>query len=413
MAPAYFWTDSCVALQWIRGDADRWPTFVRSRVVEITSSTRAEQWLHCSGKDNTADLLTRGISVTALENSSLWWAGPERLSSSDFDASEACRDAKLLEAGNTQTAESDTAAQPSSAHPVVGTTEWMSLYSYSTLSTLLRVTAWIIRFWDNCRRFLASTSGPLTGAEITRAERVWLHRTQQEAFPSEISCLSSGKTISLTSCVRDLRPFLDDFGTIRVGGRLHQLPDCEQVKHPVLLPAKHRFTDLVVVDAHHRVLHAGVQHTLSQVRSKFWILRGRQTTRRVLHTCLTCRKHHPQLGTVPTALLPRERATESESFAVVGVDFAGPLYLRGSSSSSKAYIVLFSCGVTRAIDLELSSSMNVPDFLLAYRRFIARRGMPSCVYSDNARTFHKCSTVHSLVAAGDVQDFAAQRRIER
>ncbi|XP_064463564.1 uncharacterized protein LOC135374554 [Ornithodoros turicata] len=412
MAPAYFWTDSCVALQWIRGDADRWPTFVRSRVVEITSSTRAEQWLHCSGKDNPADFLTRGISVTALENSSLWWEGPERLSSSDFDVSDACRDAKLVESGNPQTAESEAVTQPSSAHPVVGTTEWMSLYSYSTLSTLLRVTAWIIRFCNNCRRRLAYTSGPLTGAEITRAERVWLHRTQQEAFPSEISCLSNGKKLSPASSVRDLRPFLDDFGIMRVGGRLHQLPDCEQVKHPVLLPAKHRFTDLVVVDAHHRVLHAGVQDTLSQVRSKFWILRGRQATRRVLHTCLTCRKHHPQLGTAPTAPLPRERITESEPFGVVGVDFAGPLYLRGSSSSSKAYIVLFSCGVTRAVHLELSSSMNLPDFLLAFRRFISRRGMPSCVYSDNARTFHKCSAVLSLVAAADVQDFAAQRRIE-
>ncbi|XP_064482986.1 uncharacterized protein LOC135395827 [Ornithodoros turicata] len=261
-------------------------------------------------------------------------------------------------------------------------------------------------------RSLASTSGPLTGAEITRVERVWLHRTQQEAFPSEIPCLSSDKTLSPTSCVRDLRRFLDNFGTIRVGGRFHQFPDCEQVKHPVLLPAKHRFTDLVVVDAHHRVLHAGVQDTLSQVRSKFWMLRGRQTTRRVLHTCLTCCEHHPQLGTAPTAPLPRERATESESFAVVGVGYAGPLYLRGSSSSSKAYIVLFSCGVTRAVHLELSSFMNVPDFLLAFRRFIARRGMSSSVYSDNARTFHKCSAVLSLVAAGDFQDFAAQRRIE-
>ncbi|KAJ8051014.1 hypothetical protein HOLleu_04422 [Holothuria leucospilota] len=38
---------------------------------------------------------------------------------------------------------------------------------------------------------------------------------------------------------------------------------------------------------------------------------------------------------------------------------------------------------------ELAESLSVPDFLLCFRRFIDRRGLPCVVYSDNAKTFVK------------------------
>jgi len=61
------------------------------------------------------------------------------------------------------------------------------------------------------------------------------------------------------------------------------------------------------------------------------------------------------------------------------------LYLR--DSNDKAYICLFTCAVTRAVHLELVSNMTVERFLLALRCIIARRGMCSIIWSDNAKTF--------------------------
>ena len=55
------WTDSTVALAWIRGDASRWKQFVANRVREIQDLTDPSHWRHCPGKDNPADLTTRGI----------------------------------------------------------------------------------------------------------------------------------------------------------------------------------------------------------------------------------------------------------------------------------------------------------------------------------------------------------------
>ena len=57
------------------------------------------------------------------------------------------------------------------------------------------------------------------------------------------------------------------------------------------------------------------------------------------------------------------------------------------TGSQKRYILLFTCGVTRAVHLELTPSLEVKDFLLAFSSFTARRGMPSNIYSDNGTTF--------------------------
>ncbi|GFW50920.1 uncharacterized protein TNCV_3592021 [Trichonephila clavipes] len=46
--------------------------------------TDPNSWFHCSGKDNPADLLTRGISVDALTTNSKWWNGSSFLRQIDF-----------------------------------------------------------------------------------------------------------------------------------------------------------------------------------------------------------------------------------------------------------------------------------------------------------------------------------------
>ncbi|GFX81173.1 uncharacterized protein TNCV_1911651 [Trichonephila clavipes] len=81
---AFFWTDSQVTLHWIKGPNHRWKPFVANRVREIQSLTDPNSWFHCSGKDNPADLLTRGISVDALTTNSKWWNGSSFLRQIDF-----------------------------------------------------------------------------------------------------------------------------------------------------------------------------------------------------------------------------------------------------------------------------------------------------------------------------------------
>ena len=86
--------------------------------------------------------------------------------------------------------------------------------------------------------------------------------------------------------------------------------------------------------------------------------------------------------------LPAVRVKTQKTFGVTGIEFAGPLYIKVGSNIRKGYIALFTCATTRAVHLELSTDMTNENFLLAFQRFVGRRGLPHTVYTDNAQTFH-------------------------
>ncbi|XP_033221110.1 uncharacterized protein LOC117175512 [Belonocnema kinseyi] len=89
--------------------------------------------------------------------------------------------------------------------------------------------------------------------------------------------------------------------------------------------------------------------------------------------------------------LPDFRTVNCRPFTHSGVDYAGPFQIRFAPGrgqrSYKGYVALFVCCVTRAIHLELVSDYTSQSFLLAYKRFIARRRIPAHIYSDNGTTF--------------------------
>lgn len=122
-----------------------------------------------------------------------------------------------------------------------------------------------------------------------------------------------------------------------------------------------RFTELQVQQAHVQVMHSGLQGTLTQLRERFWILRGRQMTKNIVSQCFVCRRFKVKPGQQISAPLPRERITESPPFETTGVDFAGLLFVK--PNDQKTYIALFTCTVTRAVDLELVLDMTTESFM--------------------------------------------------
>ncbi|XP_071576443.1 uncharacterized protein [Temnothorax nylanderi] len=91
------------------------------------------------------------------------------------------------------------------------------------------------------------------------------------------------------------------------------------------------------------------------------------------------------------ASLPVERVSQAKPFSISGVDFAGPFTMvtrraRGVSSF-KVYVCLFVCFAVKAIHLEIAFSLSTDSFLAALRRFVARRGRCSLLYSDCGTNF--------------------------
>lgn len=118
----------------------------------------------------------------------------------------------------------------------------------------------------------------------------WVKMTQEQSFSQEISQLASGQNISRDSKIKDLKPFLDKNGLISVGGRLQHSDFSFREQHPYVLPANHRYSELLVQHCHERVMHSGVRDTLVQMRERYWVLKGRQLVKRVVSHCYICRR---------------------------------------------------------------------------------------------------------------------------
>jgi len=73
---AILWSDSAITLAWIRGDPNKWKTFVCNRVTEMVECTPPFQWRHCPGSDNPADFLSRSLHAHDLSTSKTWWNAP-------------------------------------------------------------------------------------------------------------------------------------------------------------------------------------------------------------------------------------------------------------------------------------------------------------------------------------------------
>lgn len=87
------------------------------------------------------------------------------------------------------------------------------------------------------------------------------------------------------------------------------------------------------------------------------------------------------------ASLPSDRLQVAPAFSKVGVDFFGPLKVKHLRKQEKRYGCLFTCLVTRAVHLEVAFSLSTDSFIMCLRRFIARRGKTTVIYSDNATNF--------------------------
>ena len=170
---------------------------------------------------------------------------------------------------------------------------------------------------------------------------------------------------------------------------------------------------MIVMESHERVMHSGVKATLTELRSRYWIVEARNYVRRILRNCVTCQRHQGKPYKPPPAPpLPAFRVNEARPFSHTGVDFAGPLYVRDTVNSTprKVWMCLFTCCVTRAVHLELVPDMTTEAFIRCFRCFSARRGFPVRMVSDNAKTFKAAAkTITSVVS--DVADHLSRRHV--
>ncbi|XP_070541625.1 uncharacterized protein [Ptychodera flava] len=414
------WIDNQAVIHWIVGNK-KLPVFVQNRVNEIKKHDFEVKY--CPTKDNPADLLTRGITASELRNSDLWWKGPHWLSEGDWPI---CNifDSKVLlqhEAINQPDKTSMSTTSPADKTVEFGIHKLIDANRYSSLRKLLHVTAYVLKFTSKLRGSKTSMGNPnISVQDIRDAEALWITGIQAEMYVNEIATLRKTRTMR-EPLVRQLRLFIDRDGILRLGGRLHNAPINEETKFPILLPRNHAFTRLVIQQAHIRVLHSGMQATVTNIRQRYWIPRIRESVKAVLRKCVKCRKiagksYRMQI----TPPLQSYRVSDTPPFTVTGIDFTGALHVisptRNSdarNSEDKVYICLFTCASTRAVHLEVVTDLSTKTFLNAFRRFSAGHSLPSKIVSDNASTYMSAADeIRKIVESRQVQRHMINNRVE-
>ncbi|XP_064461677.1 uncharacterized protein LOC135371618 [Ornithodoros turicata] len=172
------WTDSMIVINWIKGDTRRYKPFVSNWTTEIQDRTNPSDWRYCPGKENPADLLTRGISIDSLQNRADWWEGPPWLHE---DEAYWPRHMELIGFQDKEVKATVVLSAPS-----VSTCPVLELANFSSLNKVIRTTAWIYRFFSNSSQVENKITGPFTASEIQRAENYWIRQVQAESFPDEL-----------------------------------------------------------------------------------------------------------------------------------------------------------------------------------------------------------------------------------
>ena len=397
-----FWLDSKTALCWIRNQGE-WKQFVRHRVNEILKLSSKKDWGHCPGLDNPADLGSRGVLPSKLKMNSLWWAGPEWLGSVD----EAWPNYEVIATEESKEEEKKSVVMVASVKEVLAVSNIVSIEKYSVLERVLRITAWVSRFVRNLKVSVEGAERQterLSREELLKAERAWIKAAQAEMRKQE----------NFQQLEKRFQLFEED-GVLKCKGRLAESDLAEETKYPIILPKDNRLTELIIRKCHDRVHHGGLRATLAEVRSRYWIPKGRQRVKAVISKCTVCKKLEGMPYQAPKqADIPGFRVKEAVVFGKTGVDFAGPLFVKeGGGGTAKVYIALFSCCVSRALHLDLVRSLSAAEFLGCVRRFSARRSTPSLMISDNAKTFKATAkALKKLYGSETVREYLEGNRIE-
>jgi len=225
--------------------------------------------------------------------------------------------------------------------------------------------------------------------------------------------LLESQEVSTTSSLKTLHPFIDDKCILRVEGRPQQSTFPYHAIHQIILPRRHHFTKLIVSPEHIRLHHSGPQLLMTSLREKNWITRIRDVVRTVIYHCLTCSKFKVKASQQLKGQLPSTRVQPARPFTTTGIDYAGPIVLRLGSTRSKqttkGYIAISVSFVTKAVQIEVVKSLRTEAFLAALRRFIARRGRPRVIYSDNIQGAANQLQVYNMLQCPTqmtrVQDF--------
>ena len=419
----YVAVDAQIVLSWILSEITKCKRpFVANRIKDIKKMQRdilSEfnvdiQFKYVPTAENPADLLTRGLSLDAFKlELEFWLKGPSWARSGEIKWPTS--ELKCLSSSQ-QNIVMATQVESVPQIPLIFSFGRNPSFEKFSLSKIVNISKIVIKFCNKIGVLRNERMREFWGSEdYDQCAKICLIKNMQnECFYNEIEFLKDPRDKSVPELIRNFNLFLDEHQVVRSDCRLGKAHYFSRdIIHPILLPKLHSLTRLIIQDCHAKVRHLGVQSTLNKVRmSGFRLIKPFQSVKSIINPCALCKKYNALSYKYPHMTnLPEHRVNLIRPYGHVGVDYTGHIIVKdiiiekkeledGSVSEKKhiierkMYLLIFTCLNVRACHIELIPEMSTEHFVLALVRFCNEYGVPSHVYSDNAKSF--ISGVHVL-----------------
>ena len=313
------YSDSTIALSWIKADPARWHTFVSNRVSQIQSMLPTTEFIRVPSKENPADLCPRGPLATQLvAQQTFWFQGPSLLGSSFPDQPQTLL---TKEEARQEVKTISVLTLPSNS--------LVDLDNFNSLVKLLRTLCICkVAFKKDLKAIFGREEMALALLSMVKADQM-MH------FEAGSRALSNGESINPKSSIVPLYPYMDN-GVIRVGGRLaHGYSMTDDQRFPLLVSHRRKLGTLAINDAHLRTLHGGPTATVAELRRQIWVTQAMKKAAACIKKCVTCLRFNSRPTQQLMGDLPSSRIEAPNVFSCVGLDFAGPQHSRVEMNASR------------------------------------------------------------------------------
>ena len=137
--------------------------------------------------------------------------------------------------------------------------------------------------------------------------------------------------------------------------------------------------------------HAGPKLLMSSLSRCYHVIGLQKSVRSTTQACVTCWRITVRPQPQMLGQLLMEWVIPDSVFDRVGVDYAGPVYVKygyiRKPTVIKSYICMFVFLSVKTVQLELVSDLSTDAFRASLRRFTARQGKPTLIWSDHGSNF--------------------------
>ena len=248
-----------------------------------------------SNKRNPADGVSRGLKAARVHSGSCWFQGPPFLWQNENNWPRV-KGVEVEVLTDDLELRRETKSYAAFVHGDIVASLEQRISSWPRLRIVALVLCFKKKVLDCIRgntklEHTRQNSVPLDLEGIKMAEKEIIRSVQRRHFGEELISLEKDKCLKSCSSIVKLDPFIDDEGTLRVGGRIKRSAGASEMQHSVLLPKSCRIAELVVRWCHEQVAHARRGMTMNQIRSSgFCVARCNSLVRCIVLLCVRCKQ---------------------------------------------------------------------------------------------------------------------------